>query len=322
MKVSDLFTLGYGTKLDFKQMEVVDTTDPNGVRFVSRSSKNLGVVGSVKQISNISPLPAGSITVALGGTYLLSAFVQPQPFYTGQNVAVLIPKTLMSDSVKLFYCMCIQKNRFKYSAFGREANRTLKSIEIPENPPDWIDNVVMTIHDTSQSLGDPHQLSEREWHWYKINELFLLEKGSRIVNAEMEEGTTPCIRPIEFNNGVYDYISLPPNHRGNSLTVNYNGSIGEAFYQPFPYFALDDVNVLYPLFEMNTFIAMFLITIIRKERFRFSYGRKWNIKRMEESKIKLPSVVILGKPIPDWHFMAEFVKGLPYSLLLSQFENG
>jgi type I restriction enzyme M protein len=55
---------------------------------------------------------------------------------------------------------------------------------------------------------------------------------------------------------------------------------------------------------------MFLTTIIRLEKYRFNYGRKWNKKRMEESSIKLPSTAG-GKP--DWRFMEDFIKGLPYS---------
>jgi hypothetical protein len=106
-KVSSLFNIGYGTKLDFKQMQTTSTSDIEGVCFVSRSSKNLGVVARVKKYKDVKPLPAGTITVALGGSYLLSAFVQEQPFYTGQNVAVLTPKAEMTYDEKVFYCLCL-----------------------------------------------------------------------------------------------------------------------------------------------------------------------------------------------------------------------
>jgi Type I restriction modification DNA specificity domain len=317
VKVSDIFTVGYGTKLNFKTMEPTTNSDPDGVRFVSRSSKNLGVVSPVKIIGKVAPLPAGVITVTLGGTYLLSAFVQPHPFYTAQNVAVLTPKIPMSNAVKMFYCICIGKNRFKYSAFGREANRTLKSIEIPERVPQWIAGADVSIdRDMERALGSQVDLSSRAWRWFKYTDIFDIKKGERVVNADLEEGVTPCIRPIEFNNGVDGYINHPPNHPGNTITVSYNGSVGEAFYQPIPYFALDDINVLYPLFDMNPFTAMFLVPLIRKERYRFSYGRKWNVGRMKESEIKLPSTLVSGSPEPDWKFMEEFIRGLPYSSAL------
>jgi len=313
-KVSSLFNIGYGTKLDFKQMQTTSASDIEGVCFVSRSSKNLGVVARVKKYKDVKPLPAGTITVALGGSYLLSAFVQEQPFYTGQNVAVLTPKAEMTNDEKVFYCLCLGKNRFKYSAFGREANRTLKSLEVPAVPPRWLRNVDKSLDETTREpllKNGPH-LQGRVWKWYQYDELFTIKKGERIVNNDLLAGTTPFIRPIEFDNGVDGYVSLSPNHEGNTITVSYNGSVGEAFYQPKPYFAVDDINILYPKFQLNPFIAMFLVPLIRKEQYRYSFGRKWHLKRMRTSLIKLPAAD--GKP--DWQFMEDFIKGLPYSSAL------
>jgi len=49
----------------------------------------------------------------------------------------------MSLDVKLYYCLCVQANRFRYSTFGREANRTLKNIEVPnlELLPHWVEGM-------------------------------------------------------------------------------------------------------------------------------------------------------------------------------------
>ena len=315
VKVSDLFDVGYGTKLDFKQMQVTSASDPEGIDFVSRSSRNLGVVARVKKYRNVEPLPAGKITVTLGGTYLLSAFVQEHRFYTGQNIAVLTPKREMSNDEKLFYCMCLGKNRFKYSAFGREANRTLKAIEIPAKPPRWLSRVVQAPERAARAPLSKHRpdLSTCEWKWHSFDDLFTIEKGVRVVNNDLLEGSTPLIRPIEINNGIDVYVNLIPNQKGNTITVSYNGSVGEAFYQPNPYFAVDDINVLIPKFEMNVFSAMFLLPLIRREKYRFSFGRKWNLLRMRKSRIKLP---VAGNGAPDWNLMERYIKSLPYSAAL------
>lgn len=145
MQIKDLFQVTSGNKLDFGKM----ATTENGVAFVSRSSRNNGVVGYIEKIGNVSPFESGLITVSLGGTYVLSSFVQPTEFYTAQNVAVLRPLVEMSIQEKLFYCMCISANRFRYSAFGREANRTLKYLEVPtrEEIPEWVSSA--TIPDYS-----------------------------------------------------------------------------------------------------------------------------------------------------------------------------
>lgn len=145
------------------------------------------------------------------------------------------------------------------------------------------------------------------WKTFRYDELFDIRKGDRIINRDMRPGTIPCIRAIDSNNGVSDYIDIKPNHSENTITVNYDGSIGEAFYQPIPYFALDTENILYPKFKLNQFIAMFLITLIKKEKYRFNYGRKWGLDRMTGSIIKLP-VTEYGKP--DFDFMENYIKSL------------
>jgi hypothetical protein len=109
---------------------------------------------------------------------------------------------------------------------------------------------------------------------------------------------------------VGDFIGQPPIHEGNTITVNYNGSVGESFYQPKPFWASDDVNVLYPKFRFNKYIAMFLIPLIKGEKYRFNYGRKWESSRMKESIIRLP-VNNLGNV--DVDFMENYIKSLPYS---------
>ena len=62
--------------------------------------------------------------------------------------------------------------------------------------------------------------------------------------------------------------------------------------------------------ELNRYIAMFLCTLIEKERYRWAYGRKWRPKRMPASRIKLP---VNSEGNPDWEYMENYIKGLPYS---------
>ena len=64
-KLSELFEVSYGTKFDLKQMTVASVDDGEGIAFVSRSAKNLGIVAHVRPYRGIDPLRAGLITVAL-----------------------------------------------------------------------------------------------------------------------------------------------------------------------------------------------------------------------------------------------------------------
>ena len=137
-ELSELFFIEHGNKLDLNKMEVCSPTE-QAVAFVGRSGEHNGIVAFVSEIEDLAPYDGGLITVALGGA-ALSSFVQPRRFYTAQNIDVLRPRAEMTLDVKLYYCLCIEVNRFRYSTYGREANRTLKSIIIPTLPsvPHWV----------------------------------------------------------------------------------------------------------------------------------------------------------------------------------------
>jgi hypothetical protein len=101
-----------------------------------------------------------------------------------------------------------------------------------------------------------------------------------------------------------------PMHEANVITVNRNGSVAEAFYQPREFCSTEDVHIFNPKFKLNQYIALFLITLIRMEKYRYSFGRKWGIKRMNETLIKLP---VDRNNHPDLKFMDNYIKSLSYS---------
>lgn len=313
--LNELFDVTYGNKFDLNKLTPLPL-NRGGINFVGRSSQNHGVSGSVSPLSNIPPYEAGLITVALGGSKLLSSFVQEAPFYTAQNVAVLRPKAPMTFEQKLYMCLAIRRNRFRYSAFGREANRTLRTLMVPDLSefPGWIadfDHRSLDALKTPANTLEVPDLSARDWGAFELQELFEIRKGQRLTKADMLPGTTPYVGASDTNNGVTATVGQPPIHEGGTISVSYNGSVAEAFYQPVSYWATDDVNVLYPRrFTLTPATALFICTIIRMEKYRFNYGRKWHLDRMRESTIKLP---ITETGDPDWSYMENYIRSLPYS---------
>jgi hypothetical protein len=312
-RLDEMFDVSYGNKLDLNKMSLLPISS-GGVHFVGRSSENHGVTATVAPLETVEPYEGGLITVALGGTKLLASFVQSTPFYTAQNVAILRPKKPMRFAEKLFMCLCIRHNRFRYSAFGREANRTLRELEVPELTefPEWGHAAAVTIDGlASPMLGDSPtpKLDTTAWKYFEIQELFKLRKGKRLTKANMEHGTVPYIGAIDKNNGVSAFVAKAI-HDGNTITVNYNGSVAEAFYQPEPFWCSDDVNVLYPKFVCTPSIGLFFTTIIRMEKFRYSYGRKWHLDRMRTALIRLPTT---PSGVPDWNYMERYMMSLPFS---------
>lgn len=142
-KLNKIFNLQNGNKFNLNKMIICEEDAENGVCFVNRTGRNNGVTAIVEKKEEVEPFSEGNITVALGGS-ILSSFVQTKPFYTGQNVAILTPiNPDMTIQEKLYYCEAIYINKFRFSTFGREANRFLKDIIVPSpnEVPNWVNEI-------------------------------------------------------------------------------------------------------------------------------------------------------------------------------------
>lgn len=315
IELQSIFNIDYGHSLELNKLKL----DADGINFVSRTAKNNGVSAKVSKTKDYDPIVGGAVTVSLGGS-VLEAFLQDEPFYTGYHIYVLTPKKPMSDLVKLFYCMCIRENKYRYS-YGRQANRTLRSLLVPslDAIPDWVNEVNLYPFIGAERPASPQcisSLDKTEWKDFIYSDLFDIGrgKGPRIKDLD-GLGSVPFITSIDNNNGLTGYTTHSPMHSGNVISVNRNGSVAEAYYQHRPFCSTEDVHIFTPKFKLNEYIAMFLITLIKMEKYRYNYGRKWGIARMKQSIIKLP---VSKDGQPDWAYMERYIKSLPFSSRIAQ----
>lgn len=135
-----------------------------------------------------------------------------------------------------------------------------------------------------------------------------MEKGTRLTKADMKSGTINFIGASAANNGVTAHIGNTEHlHPANTITVSYNGSVGEAFYQTQTFWASDDVNVLYPKFSMTPQVALFFLPIIRKVGKRYAFENKWKLEDMESETIPLPCH---PNGQPDYDYMGAYIQQL------------
>jgi hypothetical protein len=304
-----IFDIEYGNQFDLNKMEV----KKKGINFVSRSSKSLGVVAQVEKIQGVEPYPRGLITVTLGGTYLLSSFVQQENFYTAQNIKVLIPKRKMGFVEKIFYCLVISKNRFRYSSHGREANTSLDNLLVPSSIPiDWNKISFEEYNMSKEPLLDRKiKLNTFKWSYFDLDDLFEVSASKdELINDLTIGGKTPYVTSSSADNGITAHVKEQATNPEKTITANRGGSVGFFYYQPTPYKATPvDVRILTPKFKMNAYMGLFLKTILQLEKYRFNYSRKMGTERLKELKIKLPS----KNNRPDWSFMENYIKSLAYS---------
>jgi len=297
-----LFNINYGNGFELINMDLLDSDSEISIPFVSRTSTNNGISAYVKQVKEIDPFKSGLITVSVGGS-VLETFLQTRPFYTGFHVLVLTPKRKMSDLEKLFYCYCIRKNKYRYN-YGRQANKTLKGLLIPTYIPDNWKNI--DINSLNNLINKPFtdlkmSLDVQTWDYFNLIDLFEISASRDELIEELEQGgNTPYVTSSDNNNGITSYVQSDPTNQAGTMTANRGGSVGYFFYQPLSYKATPvDVRILTPKFKINIYIGLFLRSVLELEKYRYNYSRKMGTDRLEQIKMRLPS---LNKG-PDWNYM-------------------
>ncbi len=165
------------------------------------------------------------------------------------------------------------------------------------------------------------ELDTKNWKPFTLNKLFKIEKGERLVKLERELGETPLLTASAYNNGISNYIDYESFKKSkkifeNRITVDMFCSV---FYHDYSYFSDDNIHTLsflnknFDVYYDNKYVNLFLVTVLKELTTKFDYGRQVRLKRFEEETIYLPFKKVNENIIPDFEFMENFIKTLPYS---------
>lgn len=281
--------------------------------FLTAGKENNGLT---MYVGNDRPMYHNPITVDMFG----NCFYQPFDCAGDDNVYFFVNNDI-SARCKMFISSSINVETtliYAYVDQFRQSQADNLSVNLPVDTlgePDWgyMDSyMAQVIQEAEQSLdafesadGRTKGFDVTAWKEFIIGDLFEVVKGTRLTKANMKSGEMRFIGSSAMNNGITAYVSNNERlHPANTLTVCYNGSIGETFYQDEPFWASDDVNVLYPKFDMTCEVALFIAPILKRVSERYMYTDKWKKETMESDSIKLP-VDVSGEP--DWSYMRAYM---------------
>lgn len=158
-------------------------------------------------------------------------------------------------------------------------------------------------------------LETKNWKEFVIGDYFDVCRGKRIVkdidfiSDKIDDYTYPVVTASATNNSVDGYYNKS-NCPGNSIVCGGDASGFFATYQEESCWVVDSSRIFIPKKEIrkkiDKYVCFFLITIFRKEMFKFSYGRKCNPNHIMKTKIKLPQ----KNDLPDWNFMSKYIKDI------------
>lgn len=306
MLVSELFDIKYGINLELDSLEQSD--DAEAINFVARTAENNGVVARVKRIPGKEPQPAGILTCAGGGS-VLSTFVQDKPFYSGRDLYLLIPKKEMSLEEKLFYCHAIKMNAYRYS-YGRQANRTLKNINLP-SLPDWLKKYKIDYSPIDTKIKHRElPFDTTKWKSFTVRDVFECNTTKPMI--ESVDGDKVYITRSAMNNGFSGFVSSDGYklNNANCITIGAEGRF--AFFQDKDFVAGVKIYTLRNE-KLNKYNGLFVCTVLNQNVYKYSYGRARILDKIKQETIKLPAD---KDGLPDWDYMEKYIKSLPYSDLI------
>lgn len=310
-KVSQAYQLEEGTDIPYLGAK----KDDNGIMFWCVANPEYTSKGNCVVL-----ICDGQGSVGLAN-YMESDFLGTVNLVLGYN------DKYMNKYVGVFLATVLSQERTKYS-FGRKwkahlADTVIRLPQTSEGNPDWVfmEEYVKSLNckpiSTKNSRLGLQALKTETWEPFKVNELFEVKYG---INMELNtciEAETDDIDAVNFvartesNNGVSARVKVVdgkiPQPAG-LITCAGGGSVLSTFLQEAPFYSGRDLYLLIPLVPMSKLAKLFIITVIKANRYRYSYGRQANIT-LPTLELMLPATKTGD---PDFQFMEEYMKSLPY----------
>lgn len=248
----------------------------------------------------------------------------------------------LNERNALFLVAVLDLERYRYS-FGRKykTNLAKTKIKLPstdDGQPDWqymerfIDKLNFKKVTTKNLCLPGVNLNIKSWQDFLLGRLFenmyksfAYIKSDLTFFSEYDKDRIPFISRTDINNGCDGYVPISEIYRiekGNAIII---GDTTSTIYYQKENFVTGDHIVICRANWINQYTALFIKTLIEKERYKYNYGRAFKMDLIKKTKIKLPILTngndyVFDKNkkysdqgyIPDWKWMEDYIKSLPY----------
>lgn len=290
----------------------------NAIRYITRTGENNGCecLADKHEIDSSYIEKGNAITI---GDTTATCFYQDEDFVTGDHMVVIRADAWLNRYTALYIVTKLKAEQYRYS-YGRaylkdRISDTFMLLPTKEDEtPDWqfmkdyikslYHKPVTTKNKSKRSLS----LNVSEWKEFCIKDIFECNTTILSIKSELTDGTIPFVSRTAENNGVGGYVEIEDDKLtdGNCLTIGAEGIC--SFYQPVK-FATG--NKVYQIRNdnLNPYVGLFVSTVLNMEKYRYSYGRARVLGNLKEELIRLPATI---DGAPDWQFMEDYIKSLPY----------
>ncbi len=292
--LSDLFELRSGDFHATKELD--DGTTP----LISCGYEDSGLVGYYSIPQHLTY--RNCITVAYNGQPLLAKY-HPYRFGAKDDVAVLIPRQELNEATLLYVAAQRNLQKWRYG-YGRKCFKEKfanVAIALPivsaQLNEDRIEEAsirallpcrlqqLIPQHRTDRALTVP----ALDWQEWPLSHFFSFKRGEFHSLRELSPGKTPIISCAETNNGIAGAFDVDEGIYRHKLTIAMNGRVLTTKYHPYQFAAKDDIAVCFPRKNMRLTSLLLIQAILNLERWRYSYGRKCYIAKLQRLCVPLPT---------------------------------
>lgn len=307
--------------------------DRGAIRYITRTDTNNGCKTFVNN-ENFTQIEEGN-AITIGDT-TATIYYQSEQFICGDHI-VILRAPFLNKKRGIFVVALLNKERFRYN-YGRSfkmdiIKRTrILMPSIDDDTPDWNvieqivkQNIVPALPSKSKAVwkgaynnkpisSAPISLDSVKWDWFVMTDLFQsFERGKVHSQYSLPSGNEYFyVGAKKDANGVMTQCGYEESliSKGNCVIFicNGEGSVGYSNYMDRDFMASGDLILGYGD-KINQYTGLFLCTILDMERPKYSFGRKYG-KYVKGTKILLPTT---SDNTPDWEFMENYIKSLPYS---------
>ena len=360
-KLSSIFTINNGKGITKEEIE----ENEGYFTVVQSGEENNGVLGKISreycEMMNYTFCDDPCLTVARSGSAGFVSF-QIDGCVVGDSAKILLlDKSVASVEIYVFLQTLLSANRFKY-AYGRKVTESKYMNEVIKLPiqfaedgtplidatkrysddgfiPNWkwMENYIKTLHHrplTTRNAKSNKAINIDTWQDFEFGKLISKIYKAKAHNKDDLTETNNPLSSIRYitrtaeNNGCELIVSLndidsDTIEEANAITIG--DTTATCFYQDEKFIAGDHMVVVRANW-LNKARALFILSILRKEQYKYSYGRAFLMDRIKSTTLKLPIVHNDdGTPyvdethkfsddgyVPDWTFMENYIKSLPY----------
>lgn len=205
--------------------------------------------------------------------------------------------------------------------------------------PDWqfMENYIKSLHYkplTTKNVADNTMpLNVTEWKYFYLKNICNITMGNKMDWAAMtmENPEVNFIGRSSENNGVtgkVDLIEGVEPYKAGCVTVALGGSLGASYLQTEDFYTSQNVSVLEFESEVSDAAKLFVSCLIMNEsKYKyFPFGRELNTHIKTDFGFTLPvkhnsdGTLFIDNThryseegyVPDWEFMEDYIKSLPY----------